>query len=55
MKAREKEFDKLYGAREGKKFRAGLSVEVHQHRTMDETRSFLHPKIRQVVKQHLKN
>jgi ribosome-associated protein YbcJ (S4-like RNA binding protein) len=46
MKEREKEFDRLYGAREGKKLRAGQSVEVKHARTMEETRRFLHPTIR---------
>jgi len=45
------EFDKIYGARQGRKLRIGHSLQVGLARTMEEQRMFLHPKLRDFVKQ----
>ena len=44
------EFDRLFGARRGRKFRIGQSIEMNQGcRTMVDQLNYLHPKLRDML------
>ena len=51
---KEQQFDQVYGAQQGRRFRAGQSVDTYA-RPMDEVENQLHPHLRNIVKQQYKN
>ena len=53
--AQNKEFDRLYGAVNGRKFRTGQSSQLDITRTMEETRNFLNPHLKNVAKRQYSN
>ena len=45
----EKEFDRIFGSLEGRKFRIGHSVELEHNRTMEEVRHYINPELRDLL------